>query len=250
MRIQQANYNQSIGFVEKISVRGVDIKERKHDSMNQSAVNISISEEGQNVLRRNLQESDPKTSIEVNGVVPTQTNEVAWEHYTAMKEMSGMSLKDGNYNVKDVMKSIMETYETRYNQIMKEHENGNREVFCKLTGTKRVTLEEDLAALDDAYKMRLANLDGYITCQQTNKEFENPDSAWYFRNNHTFGKTVKQDNYNYFDIEYRNFVQKMMEQTRRQFLKLVNKDGYNGGIGRGLVSSVIEKDIDFVAKAE
>ena len=42
------------------------------------------------------------------------TNEVAWEHYTAMRDISSLTLKDGNYNVEDVMKSIMDTYETRY----------------------------------------------------------------------------------------------------------------------------------------
>ena len=34
------------------------------------------------------------------------TNEVAWEHYTAMRGISSQTLKDGNYNVEDVMKSI------------------------------------------------------------------------------------------------------------------------------------------------
>lgn len=46
-----------------------------------------------------------------------------------------------------------------------------------------MTLDEDLAGLDEAFKMRLANLEGYITCQQTNKAFENADSSWYFRRN-------------------------------------------------------------------
>ena len=36
------------------------------------------------------------------------TNEVAWEHYTAMRDISSLTLKDGNYNVEDVMKSIMD----------------------------------------------------------------------------------------------------------------------------------------------
>ena len=39
------------------------------------------------------------------------TNEVAWEHYTAMRDISSLTLKDGNYNVEDVMKSIMDTYD-------------------------------------------------------------------------------------------------------------------------------------------
>ncbi len=33
--------------------------------------------------------------------------------------LAALTLKDGNYNVEDVMKSIMDTYETRYNEIVK-----------------------------------------------------------------------------------------------------------------------------------
>ena len=51
-----------------------------------------------------------------------------------MRGISGQALKDGNYNVEDVMKSIMDTYEARYNEIVKEHENGDREVSYGLTG--------------------------------------------------------------------------------------------------------------------
>ena len=84
-----------------------------------------------------------------------------------MRGISGQALKDGNYNVEDVMKSIMDTYEARYNEIVKEHENGDREVSYELTGKRSLTLDEDLAGLDEAFKMRLANLEGYIACQQT-----------------------------------------------------------------------------------
>ena len=86
-----------------------------------------------------------------------------------MRGISGQALKDGNYNVEDVMKSIMDTYEARYNEIVKEHENGDREVSYELTGKRSLTLDEDLAGLDEAFKMRLANLEGYIACQQTNR---------------------------------------------------------------------------------
>ena len=51
-----------------------------------------------------------------------------------MQDISSLTLKDGNYNVEDVMKSIMDTYETRYNEIVKEHENGDREVPTNLRG--------------------------------------------------------------------------------------------------------------------
>ena len=110
-----------------------------------------------------------------------------------MRDISSLTLKDGNYNVEDVMKSIMDTYETRYNEIVKEHENGDREVSYELTGKRSLTLDEDLAGLDEAFKMRLANLEGYIICQQTNKAFENADSSWYFRRNSPQNEVKTQD---------------------------------------------------------
>ena len=124
-----------------------------------------------------------KEEFERSRLTAQKTNEVAWEHYTAMRGISSQTLKDGNYNAEEVMKSIRDTYETRYHEIVRKHESGNREVSYGLTGKRSLTLEEDLAGLDEADKLRLANLAGYITCQQTNKAFENPDSSWYFRRN-------------------------------------------------------------------
>ena len=87
--------------------------------------NLSISDEGRNMLREMASKFEPDSDY-TNVRAPTiqNTNEVAWEHYTAMRDISSLTLKDGNYNVEDVMKSIMDTYETRYNEIVKEHENG------------------------------------------------------------------------------------------------------------------------------
>lgn len=154
------------------------------DFLSKPTTSVSISEEGQAALREKITQME-KQSDHVNDaeITPQKTNEVAWEHYTAMRVISSQTLKNGNYNAEDVMKSIMDTYETRYNEIIKKHENGDREVSYELTGKRTLTLDEDLAGLDEAYKMRLTNLAGYITCQQTNKAFENPDSSWYFHRN-------------------------------------------------------------------
>lgn len=150
----------------------------------QQPVNLSISDERKNMLREMVNKFEPDSDYaNARELTIQNTNEVAWEHYTAMRGVSSQTLKDGNYNVEDVMKSIMDTYEARYNEIVKEHENGDRVVSYELTGKKSLTLDEDLAGLDEAFKMRLANLEGYITCQQTNRAFENPDSSWYFNRN-------------------------------------------------------------------
>lgn len=173
---------------------------RKQDSdrkiYSHKRANLSISDEGRSMLREMVNKFEPDSDYtNVRKLTIQNTNEVAWEHYTAMRDISSQTLKDGNYNVEDVMKSIMDTYETRYNEIVKAHENGDREVSYELTGKSSLTLDEDLAGLNEAFKMRLANLEGYITCQQTNKAFENPDSSWYFNRKTSQNEGKEQDNF-------------------------------------------------------
>lgn len=147
-------------------------------------INFSISAEGRNMLREMVSRFEPESDdINASELTIQNTNEVAWEHYMAMRGISSQTLKGENYNAEDVMKSIMDTYEARYHEIVKTHENKDREVSYELTGKRALTLDEDLAGLDEAYKMRMANLKGYIACQQTNKAFANPDSSWYFHRN-------------------------------------------------------------------
>ena len=99
------------------------------------SANLSISDAGRNMLREMVSKFEPDSDYtNARELTIQNTNEVAWEHYTEMRGISGQTLKDGNYNVEDVMKSIMDTYEIRYNEIVKEHENGDREVSYELTG--------------------------------------------------------------------------------------------------------------------
>ena len=158
-----------------------------------------------------------------------------------MRDISSLTLKDGNYNVEDVMKSIIDTYETRYNEIVKEHENGDREVSYELTGKRSLTLDEDLAGLDEAFKMRLANLEGYITCQQTNKAFENADSSWYFRRNSPQNEVKTQDKAQMFDTKYQKTAVSIMEQAKEKFLVAFKSINYKQGTATSILSDIMKK---------
>ena len=215
----------------------------------QQPVNLSISDEGRNMLREMVNKFEPDSDyVNARELTIQNTNEVAWEHYTAMRGISSQTLKDGNYNVEDVMKSIMDTYESRYHEIVKEHENGEREVSYELTGKRFLTLEEDLAGLDEAFKMRLANLEGYITCQQTNKAFENPDSSWFFNRNGSQNEGEEQDRIQLFDTEYRDLAVSIMEQTREKFLAAFKSFGYKKGTALDIFANVLKENINSAAK--
>lgn len=210
--------------------------------------NLSISDEGRSMLREMVNKFEPDSDYtNVRELTIQNTNEIAWEHYTAMRDISSQTLKDGNYNVEDVMKSIMDTYETIYNKIVKEHENGNREVSYELTGKRLLTLDEDLAGLDEAFKMRLANLEGYITCQQTNKAFENPDSSWFFNRNTSQNEEKAQNCVKFFDTEYRDTAVSIMEQAREKFLTLFKNAGYKKGTAIGILSDILNANASFTA---
>lgn len=133
------------------------------------------------------------------------------------------------------------TYETRYNEIVKEHEKGDREVSYELTGKRSLTLDEDLAGLDEAFKMRLANLEGYITCQQTNKAFENADSSWYFRRNSPQNEVKTQDKAQMFDTKYQKTAVSIMEQAKEKFLVAFKSINYKQGTATSILSDIMKK---------
>ncbi len=206
------------------------------DYKNKRADNVLISDEGMKALREKLKEVKPEVEETIGYELTIQdTKEVAWEHYTAMREYSGLTLQDGNYNLEDVMKSVLDAYETRYNQIVKEHENGDRWVSYDLTGEHMLTLEEDLAGLDRAYHMRLANLAGYIVCQQTN------DGSKFFHSANMKKDAAEQK-------EYRDTAVSMMERAQKRFLEMREKTDYKEGVAKSIIWDIMSNDMIFVEK--
>lgn len=254
MRIQQTSQtsydNYSFCLLDAAETRTVppNMKEAQEHLYETKAVDVTISDEGMDALREKLSgfevESDDMTFRTIS---LQNTNFVAWEHYTAMRKMSSLTLKDG-YDAEDLMKSIMETYESAYHQIIKDHEeNGDRQASYELTGKVSVTLEDDLAGLDEAFKWRLANLQSYITCQQTNKAFGYPvivgDS--HRKSPLTFEKT---DLDNYLDKDYQETAVSIMETAREEFLAFVQNANYKKGSAKGMLADIINNNANFVAK--
>ena len=197
---------------------------------NKQIDNVEISNEGRRALREKLREVKPKVEEPIGYELTIQdTNEVEWEHYTSMREYSGLTLKDGKYNLEDVMKSMMDAYETRYNYIVKEHENGERRISYDLTGENSLTLDEDLAGLDRAYNKRLANLAGYIVCQQTN------DGSKFFQTTNVKKNTAEQK-------EYIDTAVSMMEKAQKRFLEMREEPKYTAGIAKSVIGDIMSSD--------
>ena len=202
-------------------IRGEATVREAISKMVKQSANLSISDAGRNMLREMASKFEPDSDYtNVRELTIQNTNEVAWEHYTAMRDISSLTLKDRNYNVEDVMKSIMDTYETRYNEIVKEHENGDREVSYELTGKRSLTLDEDLAGLDEAFKMRLANLEGYNSPQNEVKT---------------------QDKAQMFDTKYQKTAVSIMEQAKEKFLVAFKSINYKQGTATSILSDIMKK---------
>ena len=166
---------------------------------NKQIDNVEISNEGRRALREKLREVKPK-----------------------VEEL-----------IEDVMKSMMDAYETRYNYIVKEHENGERQVSYDLTGENSLTLDEDLAGLDRAYNKRLANLAGYIVCQQTN------DGSKFFQTTNVKKNTAEQK-------EYIDTAVSMMEKAQKRFLEMREEPEYTAGIAKSVIWDIMSSDKNFM----
>jgi len=224
--------------VEKRNENFKSMEDTLKHSVNEQTDSVTISEEGMSALREKIKEIKPEVDEpEAYELTIQDTNELVWEHYATMREFSSLTLKDGNYDLEDVMKSMMDAYETLYNQIVKEHENGERQVSYELTGESTLTLEEDLAGLDRAYNMRLANLAGYIICQQTN------DGSKYFHSTNSKNEAEEQK-------EYRDTAVSMMKQARERFLALREKPDYKQGVATGIIWHIMSADAKFCDKTQ
>lgn len=209
-------------------------------SRHEGAVSVQISDEGRAALKEKMQEIRPgeeQQNIHDELIGVEDTNELEMEHYFAMQEYSGQTLSDGNYNLEDVMKSMVDAYETRYNEIVKAHENGDREVNYDLVGKTSVTLEQDLAGLDRAYQRQKAAVEGYITCQQTS------DGAKFFGSRDMSAEAKERK-------EYGDEAVDMLERAREKFLKMREQPDYKEGIGKSIIGSIMGKDAIFMQKAQ
>ena len=220
----------------------------------EQSVNFSLSEEGLRALRERVNEIQPKIEYTDPREMPrVETNEIEFDYYMTLRKMSGSTLGGRDYDVKDVMNSIMETYETFYNEIVDAHKDGDRLVSYEIMGDKILTLEEDLEKLDIAFKRRLGDLEGYITCRQT------MGGAWLARRNsrptpqsqqsqeNQQGRVKRYDGYYYSEKEYADVAVSMVKSARENFLALIDNQSYQEGDGKRIISDMINENEYFLA---
>ncbi|MCI9338432.1 MAG: hypothetical protein HFH93_13020 [Lachnospiraceae bacterium] len=137
---------------------------------------VSISKEGmaawEEAVTKRTGCFGTMTGIDENlkRITRAQTNEVSFEHLmefgSVMKEVEKTYGGDG---VDSFMKTIAGAYEIMYRRIVEQHKDGDREVDYELSGKGFLSLEEDLAGLDEAYDYWSQFVEADILMQQWRK---------------------------------------------------------------------------------
>jgi hypothetical protein len=204
---------------------------KKHLSKEQPTsqdIDLKISDEGLAALRHSIQMLIPENgTTETFLLTAENTNEIEFEHYSKMLDLSQNAYEqirkneNRDPNINDIMKSIMDIYETLYNEIVDAHEYGDRNVDYSITGKQSISLKQDLDGLDKAFNRRLANLEGYITSQQTNKLFAQSDIYYLDYQNRKNNNQANQNNSKYDRVEttYQDLVKSIMINARNTFLQ-------------------------------
>lgn len=218
-----------------------NVKTEEATLFDTSAAEVSFSKEGMLALREQQNQAGYVGYVESQKLAEESQywidNEIASDYYFSMREISAQTLKDGNYDAKDLMESMMETYDTMYHQILKAHKDGNRQFVSEKTGTRSVTLEEDLKALDTAFQWRLSNLAGYITCQQTN------DGSKYFGSKNRKADEAERE-------EYRDTAISMMKEAKEKLIKMYEEPDCKKGIGKKIILNLMNSNLFFKEKTQ
>lgn len=220
------------------------------------AAEVTISEEGQAAWK----EAEEKKRLGSFGVMAgmeeasklpkIESNEVYWEHLMelgeAMEEVKWKYNQSGGEGADAFMKTVMDAYEIVYRKILEEHKDGNRDVSYELSGDRSLTLEEDLAGLDEAYDLWVGYVDAYINMAQRMKDWRptgvSGGSAEGAEG--VYEKKYTGDEYN----EYRHNAVSMMRQGRKDFLELFRTMNETEGIAVGVLSNLMNKNAGFWAK--
>lgn len=215
---------------------------------------VSISKEGMaawaEAAERRTGCFGAMTGIDQNleRITRAQTNEVSFEHIMefgpVMREVEE-KYKNGEEGADSFMKTIAETYEIMYRRIVEQHKDGDREVDYELSGKGSLSLEEDLAGLDEAYDYWSQFVEAQIFLQQRRKGWEaagviSPDGE----QEHKKDKKFLGEEYN----AYRRDAMEIMRRGKEDFLATFRALNGDKGIMAGIMNRLMGQSVGFWEK--
>lgn len=136
-------------------------------NMKKQSVNLFISDEGQEYYRNSIQ----KKGYENYDTVlwqNEQLKEISINDYSLELQKKAVANSQGNVlSTTDKANGYVKAYAELYDEIVQGYENGIREIYVSdEQGTHKLTKDEELSALDAAYKK---TVDNFVTMEKTNQ---------------------------------------------------------------------------------
>ena len=135
-------------------------------------VKVSISQEG--IDRSRIQQNGQETfeSVMQRREMLKKTRVMSYGYDLSMKavELNEAASENGTkaLSVADRANGYIGAYASMYDEIVKGYENGTREIYVEDEfGIHRLTKEEELKALDEAYKREV---DDFVTMEKANEQ--------------------------------------------------------------------------------
>jgi hypothetical protein len=138
--------------------------------MTEQPVKLSISDEGQEYYRNSIQQNQQETYDDVVQR-KEQLKKVSFIDYGyEIQKKAAQQNEAADRSVlstTDKANSYVKAYAELYDEIVQGYENGTREIYTTdENGTHKLTKDEELSALDAAYKK---TADDFVTMEKTNQ---------------------------------------------------------------------------------
>ena len=141
----------------------------------EQSVKLSISNEGREYYRNSIQQNGQETYDDVLQRREQLINEkisVIDYGYEISKKAAGWNKEAANtgrnvLSTTDIANGYVTAYAELYDEIIQGYEAGTREIYvADENGTHKITRDEELSALDAAYKK---TVDDFVTMEKTNQ---------------------------------------------------------------------------------
>lgn len=225
---------------------------------NLQAASVEISEVGLQALENYIQDRQPV--VEHDFQLDDSPNAINMDYWMKIGQLSGDYINNLNkngedINIEDLMAARMSAYESLYYDIIKAHENGDREGLYSGAGWLSVTLEEDLASLDQAFNRSMDEVEAVIFVRQVNKTAVKTAARamkdFYRQRGIPFIPKPEEKWEDYFDFsntELRDAAREIMQEARDQFLKANQASNFQKGNADKFVKKVYDNNYEFTEK--
>ena len=140
----------------------------------ENPVKVSISQEGYEHIRSSIQQNGQETyeSVMQRREMLKKTRVMSYGYDLSMKavEFNDAASENGTkaLSVTDRANGYISAYASMYDEIVRGYENGTREIYVEDEfGMHRLTKEEELKALDEAYKREV---DDFVAMEKANEQ--------------------------------------------------------------------------------